>query len=95
MEKMCHFPGVTKASEARRGHGGSQEETMKRIKRNFEAQEKIVSALWEFAADTKGRPAQERGCRNLDLNVSLNLDDVGKALEKIMSAFGYQVVSVQ
>jgi hypothetical protein len=68
---------------------------MKRIKRNFEAQEKVVSALWEFAADTKRRPAQERGCRNLDLNVSLNLDDVGKALERIMAAFGCCVTPVQ
>ena len=67
----------------------------KRVKRNFEAQEKVVSTLWEFAADTQRRPQDERTCTSLDLNVSLNLDDVGKAVKRIMAAFGCCVTPVE
>jgi hypothetical protein len=62
---------------------------------NLKKQEAVVSALWNFAAELKNHPTTGQLAKNLALGVTLSLDQVGTALEKIMSIFGYQIVSVQ
>lgn len=57
---------------------------------NIEAQETVVSALWDFARD------QDTMIRNASnkQGTQVNTKAVGKALEKIMNVFGYEVAQI-
>jgi hypothetical protein len=61
---------------------------------NIEAQEEVCAALWEFARAQKTRQPNAM-CDTPGKEVTLNLEAVGEALETIMKAFGYSVVSIE
>lgn len=66
-----------------------------RRRTNIDKQERVVSALWEFARDIQKRP--DEGCvatASKD-GTKLSLDHVGKAMREILDAFGYDVLEVQ
>lgn len=58
---------------------------------NIEAQEAVVSALWDFTKMIKERQPDSR---NED-DISLPLSAVRETLKKILKAFGYKIIEVQ
>lgn len=65
--------------------------------RNLSAQERVVSALWDFAAaqevlDPATAPARRGDGRP---PTAVDLAAVRIAMEEIMDAFGYQVIPLQ
>lgn len=65
----------------------------KKPKTNIEAQEEVVAALWQFAREN--RLFGEHEATDATTGMSINLDAVGKARERILAAFGYESVSIQ
>ena len=63
----------------------------RRQRTNVERQEEIVSVLWDFAHDLQTLPLESTSSNG----TKVNIDAVGKALEKIMQTFGYGVVEIQ
>lgn len=62
-------------------------------KRNVEAQERVVSALWTFAvAQSKLDPTKPHTTTSDGIAVSLPA--VGVALDDIMDAFGFRVTPI-
>ena len=59
-------------------------------KKSMEAQEAVVTHLWDFAREL-GVPISEPG-QHVNRQ---RLDAIGPALERIMAAFGYRVASIQ
>jgi hypothetical protein len=61
-------------------------------KTNLVAQEKVVGALWEFAAENKLELVHSTSCSD---GTKCHLPAVGNALKRIMEAFGCAVVKVE
>ena len=65
---------------------------MKDKKYNYDAQEKVVEALWNLLRDNNRKPHNGSVIEPDGLgNTSANMEVVGDALEVIMSTFGYEV----
>ena len=66
---------------------------MAKPKTNYEAQERVVSALWEFAAKQHAidpaKPITTSGS-----GVPMDLAAVRAAMEEILDAFGYTVMEI-
>lgn len=64
-------------------------------KYNYDAQEKVVEALWNFLRDNNRKPHNGTHIEPDSLgNTSANMQAVGDALSVIMEAFGYEVQPV-
>ncbi len=62
---------------------------------NLEAQEEVVSALWEFAGNQNILHRNARQDSPKFRVTTTSLEAIGIALERIMKAFNYEVVSVE
>lgn len=69
------------------------------MKKNIEKQEKVVSALWNFASAIQNRPDEgqvisrlKEGSSEVDCKVSTT--HVRMAMERILAAYGYTVVEI-
>jgi hypothetical protein len=59
-------------------------------------QDEVVASLWNFAHDLETMPHDGKSFTfEGEIKTTVNLEAVGKALERIMKAFGYNVVSIQ
>ena len=68
---------------------------MNNKKYNYDAQEKVVEALWNFLRDNSRKPHNATHIEPDSLgNTSASTQAVGDALEVIMEAFGYDVQPV-
>lgn len=68
---------------------------MENPKTNYEAQEKVVEILWQFAHD---QATQTHNCRTASgplEGTTASLPAVDKALSGIMGAFGYGVEKLE
>jgi len=67
----------------------------RRRRTNIDKQERVVSALWEFARNIQQNP--DKGCvaTAVESGTKLSLDHAGKAMQEILDAFGYDVLEVQ
>lgn len=63
---------------------------------NVEAQEKVVTAIWEFARNYQSMPhdCKQEGGKDQD-DMTMPLKAVRIAMKDIMSAFGYEVYPLQ
>lgn len=69
---------------------------MRRKLININKQERVVTALWNFAADMQQRPKEGTVATTLSKpKVKVSLKHVGTALDDIMDAFGYGVAEIQ
>ena len=64
--------------------------TKRRRRTNYDKQENVVSAIWEFAHNQQ---THEHTVTN-SKGTSVHIDSVGVALKKIMDIFGYDVTPV-
>lgn len=61
-------------------------------------QDEVVASLWNFAHDLETMPHDGKSFTFTfegEIKTTVNLEAVGKALERIMAAFGYNVASIQ
>ena len=59
-------------------------------------QDEVVASLWDFAHDLETMPHDGNSFTfEGEIKTTVNLEAVGKALERIMTAFGYNVASIQ
>lgn len=66
-------------------------------KYNQRAQDEVVSALWDFAANLQLRPAKGILATTADgpnKGTKVSLAHVGQAMQTIMNSFGYSVAQV-
>lgn len=66
-------------------------------KKNMDAQERVVSALWDFAANLQFRPyAGQRSTLVSGPNKGtvVSLEHIGTTLKEIMAAFGCEVTPI-
>ena len=68
---------------------------MKRARRNIEKQEEVVSTLWDFADDLQHRQEYGHVATLPRTNTKVSLEHIGRAMKRIMTAFGYEVTEVQ
>lgn len=65
---------------------------------DLKAQDKVVSALWEFAENLQLRPDQGVVATiadgHPDSGTRCSLEHINKALKIIMDAFGYAVIDI-
>lgn len=73
-------------------------ERKRRTKTSLWRQEQVVSAIWNFAADSQFRPEQGTICTigsGRDKGTKASLKHIHRALTTIMNIFGYDLVDVQ
>lgn len=69
-------------------------EKVKAKRRNLQKQEKLVSALWEFADDLQKRP-NEGQIITASNGTRVSSKHINKAIADIMETFGYAVTEIQ